>query len=339
VSEQPELAGIDWDKLPRQFGPVRQQAGAFKGEPRSTHFDQDALFHLSSRHTYNPEQQTQLDRANSQVDFVTKNHPLPEGITLNHLGYVSPRKPMDIPDRHQINITREDGIHVGTVHWNPRTGDIGGLYVDEGYRHLTNHLLQEAHRWADENGWDGPTQADSLTSFSERMLNSKLPAFKERDVRHVNGVYMDEQARQPLMGAAAKGFSEEASDLHERTRAAIQDAREDVNDKNVPDVLRAATYNASPEGLHRTLVAHGNALGNVSGYHESLQRSIKAIADGKQPMYSPRAYTHSMSNQIDDIALDHAKLHNNDRANKLMDLSDEWTRLNNKYGSMLNQYK
>lgn len=83
---------------------------------------------------------------------------------------------------HTTDVTDGSGAHlfygkrhVGSTHWDPETGRVHNLDVDEGHRHMTGKLLQEAWDYSRKNGKYGPAASNELTSYSEKLVNKYNP--------------------------------------------------------------------------------------------------------------------------------------------------------------------
>lgn len=187
--------------------------------------EQPYLFDLSSRYSYSPEQQGEIEDARKKVENVVSHRDLPAGYHFFHMG-TGMDSTGKIPGTHTIYLVKQDPdapaprfgfdpIHqVGHISWNPNNGQIHDFRIDRPHRGVTPHLLKEAHDWADKEGVDGPTKSHDLTGDSLRIARNLVPSFIPPNAT-VSGF----PAR--LVGAPGQleihSLIEKANELHART--------------------------------------------------------------------------------------------------------------------------
>lgn len=249
LNTEEALSGVNWDDYKTQ-GPERNphpNAGLRIRPYNPSHTYQEPFSVMdSARWRYTKELGEAETRGLDKLNRITSRRGLPEGYSLH---VHSP-----IKESHYANSVDlvHNGFGVGSVEWEPETGHVLGLNVDEGHRHLTPHLIAKAHEVSHEQGKTGPTSSGSLSAYSYKLLQRHAPEFLP-DYASVEGVHVSEYEPSLMAHDEANYESSKSWRMAKPHLQAIADKEPDAS------------------GLKQNLTRHEIHLNNIS----------KAIRTGK----------------------------------------------------------
>jgi hypothetical protein len=220
-----ELGGVDWEEhvgtpKPRQVkthGEWREEQDrlAEQAKQDKENFEGYALFKLSDKYKYTPQQHDEITAAQARVKRVAEARPLPSSLkVLSDVWASGGTRATQFPNRANISLhNAKTGREYGSISWDPRTGYVNGQYMDKNYEQYVPHLLHAAREYADKTGMGmaSPTHSDSLSEDSYREMRRHTPSFIPEDA-HVEGWSLKDVGPEGL--AKLHNLHSQISELH-----------------------------------------------------------------------------------------------------------------------------
>jgi hypothetical protein len=255
TQESDKIYNEHWDDIQNSNRSIGEIYSRMENDPRTPHLNHlrgllsDTYPRWDNHPAYEPLKLMRSDRW-----LYNKGMAEEEQAGLDRINKIASQRPL--PEGYRLHVTKEDSqnytvsLHdstqrIGRVSWNGGTGYVHNLTIpEEKHRPMLAHLLDVAHKVSHDNGHTGPTQADSLSAYSYKLMRKYAHSFIPEDAR-VEGE--DEHVY------------EHATYAHQN---AVQEARAQWNIAK-PHLLNASTNNP----LARVRVTE----------HEKLMRQLESL--------------------------------------------------------------
>ena len=187
LANENSLPGVDWDSMrdPKYDTlPDTLKPEAFEAEKDKSRLQEHFKAVPGAKNPWGyidrpgDYEQEEVSKARQQTSNIALKKPLPEGMEMTHTVHRgrSAVHEITLHDRKNEPYSETGKTHVGNLSWNGTSGHIGGLFVDEGYRHLVPNMLEAAHALSDAYGHVGPVKSNDLTSYSHKLAEKFAPS-------------------------------------------------------------------------------------------------------------------------------------------------------------------